>query len=300
MRSHIQEIKIALVAVAGLVALFFGMKFLKGSNLLSSSDTYYFVFNDISGLTESSPIFAAGYQVGRIKKIYFDYSHIEKIKVLAEVDRKMKIPMGSTASISSDVLGNIKVTLNIAPHRGQYVQPGGAISGSIDTGTVGKMTEMVPTIKQILPKLDSVMFHLNALLADPALAHSIHNIDEITNNLSTSSKQLHILLTNVNREVPGIVSKTNLVLANTEQFTDNLRKIDVASTMTKVDEAMADVQEFTSKINNNSGTFGLLLKDPTLYYNLNQTMKNIDSLAVNLRQQPKRYVHFSLFGRKNK
>lgn len=300
MRSHIQEIKIALVAVAGLVALFFGMKFLKGSNLLSSSDTYYFVFNDISGLTESSPIFAAGYQVGRIKKIYFDYSHIEKIKVLAEVDRKMKIPVGSTASISSDVLGNIKVTLNIAPHRGQYVQPGGVISGSIDTGTVGKMTEMVPTIKQILPKLDSVMFHLNALLADPALAHSIHNIDEITNNLSTSSKQLHILLTNVNREVPGIMSKTNLVLANTEQFTDNLRKIDVASTMTKVDEAMADVQEFTSKINNNSGTFGLLLKDPTLYYNLNQTMKNIDSLAVNLRQQPKRYVHFSLFGRKNK
>ena len=300
MRSHIQEIKIAFVAVAGLVALFFGMKFLKGSNLLSSSDTYYFVFNDISGLTESSPIFAAGYQVGRIKKIYFDYSHAEEIKVLAEVDRKMKIPVGSTASISSDVLGNIKVTLNIAPHRGQYVQPGGVISGSIDTGTVGKMTEMVPTIKQILPKLDSVMFHLNALLADPALAHSIHNIDAITNNLSTSSKQLHILLTNVNREVPGIVSKTNLVLANTEQFTDNLRKIDVASTMTKVDEAMADVQEFTSKINNNSGTFGLLLKDPTLYYNLNQTMKNIDSLAVNLRQQPKRYVHFSLFGRKNK
>lgn len=300
MRNHIQEIKIALVAVAGLVALFFGMKFLKGSNLLSSSDTYYFVFNDISGLTESSPIFAAGYQVGRIKKIYFDYSHAEEIKVLAEVDRKMKIPVGSTASISSDVLGNIKVTLNIAPHRGQYVQPGGVISGSIDTGTVGKMTEMVPTIKQILPKLDSVMFHLNALLADPALAHSIHNIDEITNNLSTSSKQLHILLTNVNREVPGIVSKTNLVLTNTEQFTDNLRKIDVASTMTKVDEAMADVQEFTSKINNNSGTFGLLLKDPTLYYNLNQTMKNIDSLAVNLRQQPKRYVHFSLFGRKNK
>lgn len=300
MRNHIQEIKIALVAVAGLVALFFGMKFLKGSNLLSSSDTYYFVFNDIRGLTESSPIFAAGYQVGRIKKIYFDYSHAEEIKVLAEVDRKMKIPVGSTASISSDVLGNIKVTLNIAPHRGQYVQPGGVISGSIDTGTVGKMTEMVPTIKQILPKLDSVMFHLNALLADPALAHSIHNIDEITNNLSTSSKQLHILLTNVNREVPGIVSKTNLVLANTEQFTDNLRKIDVASTMTKVDEAMADVQEFTSKINNNSGTFGLLLKDPTLYYNLNQTMKNIDSLAVNLRQQPKRYVHFSLFGRKNK
>lgn len=300
MRNHIQEIKIALVAVAGLVALFFGMKFLKGSNLLSSSDTYYFVFNDISGLTESSPIFAAGYQVGRIKKIYFDYSHIEKIKVLAEVDRKMKIPMGSTASISSDVLGNIKVTLNIAPHRGQYVQPGGVISGSIDTGTVGKMTEMVPTIKQILPKLDSVMFHLNALLADPALAHSIHNIDEITNNLSTSSKQLHILLTNVNREVPGIVSKTNLVLANTEQFTYNLRKIDIASTMTKVDEAMADVQEITAKMNNNSGTFGLLLKDPTLYYNLNQTMKNIDSLAVNLRQQPKRYVHFSLFGRKNK
>lgn len=294
------EIKIALVAVAGIVALFIGMNFLKGTNLFTGSKTYYFAFDDISGLTKSSPIYASGYQVGLVKDIIFDYSHKNKTKVIAEMDKQMEIPTGTTAFISSDVLGNIKVTLNIAPNRGQFIQEGGLIPGDIDRGPMGEVTSMIPAVKQMLPKLDSILLSLNQLLADPAIASSVHNVQDMTANLTKTSRELNSVVAKLNREIPGVVTKTNRILDHSETFTANLSQVDVATTMRKVDEAMADVKAVTAKINSNEGTLGLLMRDPSLYNQLNTTVRSADSLMVNIRQHPKRYVHFSIFGRKDK
>lgn len=294
------EIKIALVAVAGIVALFIGMNFLKGTNLFTGSKTYYFAFDDISGLTKSSPIYASGYQVGLVKDIIFDYSHKNKTKVIAEMDKQMKIPTGTTAFISSDVLGNIKVTLNIAPNRGEFIQEGGLIPGDIDRGPMGEVTSMIPAVKQMLPKLDSILLSLNQLLADPAIASSVHNVQDMTANLTKTSRELNSVVAKLNREIPGVVTKTNTILDHSETFTANLSQVDVATTMRKVDEAMADVKAVTAKINSNEGTLGLLMRDPSLYNQLNTTVRSADSLMVNIRQHPKRYVHFSIFGRKDK
>ena len=294
------EIKIALVAVAGIVALFIGMNFLKGTHLFTGSKTYYFAFDDISGLTKSSPIYASGYQVGLVKDIIFDYSHKNKTKVIAEMDKQMKIPTGTTAFISSDVLGNIKVTLNIAPNRGQFIQEGGLIPGSIDQGAMGEVMSMIPPVKQMLPKLDSILLSLNQFLADPAIASSVHNVQDMTANLTKTSRELNTIVAKLNREIPGVVTKTNTILDHSETFTANLSQVDVATTMRKVDEAMADVKAVTAKINSNEGTLGLLMRDPSLYNQLNTTVRSADSLMVNIRQHPKRYVHFSIFGRKDK
>lgn len=294
------EIKIALVAVAGIVALFIGMNFLKGTHLFTGSKTYHFAFDDISGLTKSSPIYASGYQVGLVKDIIFDYSHKNKTKVIAEMDKQMKIPTGTTAFISSDVLGNIKVTLNIAPNKGEFIQEGGLIAGSIDQGAMGEVTSMIPSVKQMLPKLDSILLSLNQLLADPAIARSVHNVQDMTANLTKTSRELNTIVAKLNREIPGVVTKTNRILDHSETFTANLSQVDVATTMRKVDEAMADVKAVTAKINSNEGTLGLLMRDPSLYNQLNTTVRSADSLMVNIRQHPKRYVHFSIFGRKDK
>lgn len=294
------EIKIALVAVAGIVALFIGMNFLKGTNLFTGSKTYCFAFDDISGLTKSSPIYASGYQVGLVKDIIFDYSQKNKTKVIAEMDKQMKIPMGTTAFISSDVLGNIKVTLNIAPNKGKFIKEGGLIPGSIDQGAMGEVTSMIPSVKQMLPKLDSILLSLNLLLADPAIASSVHNVQDMTTNLTKTSRELNAVVAKLNREIPGVVTKANRILDHSETFTANLSQVDVATTMRKVDEAMADVKAVTAKINSNQGTLGLLMRDPTLYNQLNTTVRSADSLMINIRQHPKRYVHFSIFGRKDK
>ena len=300
MKYFTKEVKIALVAIAGVVVLFFGMNFLKGLNIFSSEDNYYVQFSDITGLSSSSPVYADGFKVGVVKDIIYDYSHTEGSKVLIGVDKQLRIPQGSSAEIVSDMLGNVKVNLLLANNPREKVAPGGLIKGMINDGAMGKLQDMVPVVEKMLPKLDSIMTSLNAILADPAIRQSLHNVQAITDNLTTSTAQLNTLMAGLNKNVPGMMAKANNVLDNTETLTANLAAVDVASTMRQVDQTIANVQQLTAKLNSKEGSLGLLMNDTQLYDNLNSTMRNADSLVIDLRQHPKRYVHFSVFGRKDK
>ena len=300
MKYFTKEVKIALVAIAGVVVLFFGMNFLKGLNIFSSEDNYYVQFSDITGLSSSSPVYADGFKVGVVKDIIYDYSHTEGSKVLIGVDKQLRIPQGSSAEIVSDMLGNVKVNLLLANNPSEKVAPGGLIKGMINDGAMGKLQDMVPAVEKMLPKLDSIMTSLNAILADPAIRQSLHNVQAITDNLTTSTAQLNTLMAGLNKNVPGMMAKANNVLDNTETLTANLAAVDVASTMRQVDQTIANVQQLTAKLNSKEGSLGLLMNDTQLYDNLNSTMRNADSLVIDLRQHPKRYVHFSVFGRKDK
>lgn len=300
MKYFTKEVKIALVAIAGVVVLFFGMNFLKGLNIFSSEDNYYVQFSDITGLSSSSPVYADGFKVGVVKDIIYDYTHTEGSKVLIGVDKQLRIPQGSSAEIVSDMLGNVKVNLLLANNPREKVTPGGLIKGMINDGAMGKLQDMVPAVEKMLPKLDSIMTSLNAILADPAIRQSLHNVQTITDNLTTSTAQLNTLMAGLNKNVPGMMAKANNVLDNTETLTANLAAVDVASTMREVDQTIANVQQLTAKLNSKEGSLGLLMNDTQLYDNLNSTMRNADSLVIDLRQHPKRYVHFSVFGRKDK
>lgn len=300
MKYFTKEVKIALVAIAGVVVLFFGMNFLKGLNIFSSEDNYYVQFSDITGLSSSSPVYADGFKVGVVKDIIYDYTNTEGSKVLIGVDKQLRIPQGSSAEIVSDMLGNVKVNLLLANNPREKVAPGGLIKGMINDGAMGKLQDMVPAVEKMLPKLDSIMTSLNAILADPAIRQSLHNVQTITDNLTTSTAQLNTLMAGLNKNVPGMMAKANNVLDNTETLTANLAAVDVASTMRQVDQTIANVQQLTAKLNSKEGSLGLLMNDTQLYDNLNSTMRNADSLVIDLRQHPKRYVHFSVFGRKDK
>ena len=295
-----KEIKIALVAICGLVIMFIGMNFLKGLNLFSSTSTYFISFDDISGLSSSAPIYADGYKVGAVSDIQYDYDKSGNIIIKAEIDKQLRIPQGSSAEIVSDMLGNVKVNLLLANNPRERVAIGGIINGNINNGAMGQLQDMVPTVMAILPKLDSIAASLNVLLADPALANSLHNVETVTGNLTVTTSQLNTLLTNLNHDVPGMMKKASNVLDNTTTLTANLSKVDVAGTMAKVDATLQNVEEFTAQLNDREGSLGLLMHDPALYNNMNSTLRSADSLLIDLKAHPKRYVHFSLFGRKDK
>lgn len=300
MKFFNKEVKIALVAICGLVILFFGMNFLKGLNLFSSSNKYLISFKDISGLAASSPIYADGYKVGVVKNIIYDYNNTGGTVVEAEIDNRLRIPKGSSAEIVSDMLGNVKVNLLLATNPRERVNPGETIQGGINDGALGKMKDMIPTVMQILPKVDSIVTSVNILLANPAIAQSLQNVEAVTGNLTVTTRRLNNLLATLEGSVPGMMTRTDSILHNANTLAKNLNQIDVAGTVAHVDETLANVEKFTEQLNNNQGTLGLLMRDPALYNNLNSTMRSADSLLIDLKAHPKRYVHFSLFGRKDK
>lgn len=295
-----KEVKIALVAIVGIILLYFGMSFLKGLTLFSDDLEYKISFNNIDGLSSNCPIYADGYRVGLIKNIEYDYENAGNIVATAEIDKNLRIPKGSTAEISSDLMGNMKVHLLLANNPRERVNPGETIRGGIDGGALGELKTLVPVIQQVLPKLDSIMSSLNTLLADPAIANTLHNAETITNNLKTSTSELNTLMAGLNRNMPGMMAKADHVLANTETLTNNLASLDIAATIAKVDATLNNVHKLTETLNSKEGTLGKLLNDPALYNNLNATMRDADSLMIDLKAHPKRYVHFSIFGRKDK
>lgn len=300
MKFFNKEVQIALVAIAGIVVLFFGLQFLKGLSLYSNEDTYYVAFDDISGLSASSPVYAAGYKVGVVKDIIYNYNKTGEIIAVVGLDKNLRLPKGSTAEIESDMLGNIKVNLMLTGHPLEHLVVGDTIIGNKDAGMLGRASAMIPTVEKMLPKLDSIMAGLNMLLYDKALLNSIHNVDQITSELMVTTRETNRLMAGLNRNVPGMMEKANKVLDNTDKLTAQLTAVDVASTMAKVDATLANVHDLTEKMNSDEGTFGLLMRDPELYNNLTATMRDADSLMIDLKQHPKRYVHFSIFGRKDK
>ena len=295
-----KEIKIALVAIVGILIMYFGINFLKGMNLFSTNNAYYMTFDDIQGLGASTPIYADGYKVGIVDGLEYDYKENGPIKVKVDIIKDLRIPQGSKAEIVKDLMGNLQVNLLLANNPRERVEPGGIIPGAVSGGMMDKAANLVPVVEKMLPKLDSILTSVNALLADPALAASLHNVETITSNLTVSTRELNTLMAGLNKQVPGMIGKANGVLDNTNRLTANLASLDVQGTLNKVNQTLESAHQFTEKLNSNQGSLGLLMNDTKLYDNLTSTMSHADSLVIDLKAHPKRYVHFSVFGRKDK
>ncbi len=300
MKFFTKEVKIALTAIVGIVILFYGLEFLKGLTVFSTDDSYYIAFDDVSGLSASSPVYANGYRVGVVKEINYDYTHQNKIVAVMGLNNEMRLPKGTHAEIDSDLLGNIKINLVLGDNPIDLLAEGDTIPGGAVQGMMARVGAMMPAIEAMMPKLDSILTGLNALLNDPALANTLHHVEGMTDNLDATSRELKSLSASLNHEMPAMMQKTNGILDNTQQLTGNLAAIDVAAMTASVNQTLANVNELTRKLNSNEGSLGLLMRDATLYNRLSQTVADADSLMVDLKAHPKRYVHFSVFGRKDK
>lgn len=307
MKFFTKEVKIALVAILGIVVLFFGLHFLKGMPVFSTDKVYYASFQNINGLSSSNPIYADGYQVGNVKEIIYDYNKSGRVLVEFQVDNDLRIPKGSSAEIVSDLMGNIKMNLLLANNPRERVEPGDTIQGNLDAGLMGSVQSLVPAISAMLPKVDSILTSVNMLLADPAIRASLHNIQTISSNLAVTSAGLNRLVAEANGKVPGILNKADYAmekagstLNNADRLSANLAQLDVAQTLAKVDRTLDNVESVTRQLNSPNGSLGLLMRDPALYNNMNSTVRSADSLLTDLKKHPKRYVHFSLFGKKDK
>lgn len=292
-----KEVKIGIIGILAIGMLIFGINYLRGVTMFKPSRSYYVEFNNINGLPTSSPVFANGYKIGLVRSIQYNYEKLGSVTVEVELDKDMRIPSGSKGELVTEMLGTVKMNLLLNLESQSYLQPGDTLQGFANNGIMGAAETMVPKIEQMLPKMDSILSSLNQLLADPALAATLHNAEQVTANLNITTNELNKLMKN---DLPKITGNLVTMSEDINTITHNLKGIDYAATMSRIDSTLYNVQLLTNKLNSKDNTVGLLFNDPTLYNNLSTTTANAASLLEDLKSHPKRYVHFSLFGRKEK
>lgn len=308
MKFFTKEVKIALTAIVAAALLFFIINFFKGINLFSPTNHYVVRFDNVAGLTVSAPVYANGYPVGTVRSISYDYASRDRVMVDVELDDEMRIPAGTRAELASQMLGGVTMSLILGPNPADVLSPGDTVEGGVHQGAIEKLEAMMPVIETMVPKIDSILTNINRLTGDPALAATLQNAAALTADLRTTTRQLNTLMEN---DVPKLTAHLNQIGANVETLSGNLAQVDVKGTVDNVNATLRDAQGFVqtmnsltqnldSKMRADDNSLGLLLSDRQLYDNLNSTVRSADSLLIDLRQHPKRYVHFSLFGRKDK
>lgn len=297
MKKMSKEVKIGITGVIAIAALFIGLNFLKGINLFKASNSYFIEFSDIKGLAKSSPVYANGYSIGIVHNILYDYKHSGRVVVEVSVDDNMRLPQGTSAKLVSEMLGGCNMHLILGPMENPALVPGDTIQGDDNKGLMDKAADMVPQMQQIIGKVDTLLTTLNLLAANPNLPAILADAKSITENLNKSTAQLNTLMAN---DVPQLTNKLNHIGDNVETLTAKLNELNIEGTMNKVDTTLNYVQLMTRKMNSKDNTMGLLLNDSSLYNNLSNTASSANKLVIDLKENPKRYVHFSLFGRKEK
>ena len=297
MKYITKEVRIGIAGIIALSVLVYGINYLKGINMFKPSSYFYVKFKNVNGLAKSSPVFADGVRVGIVRDIYYDYNQAENVVVEVELDTELRIPKGSSAELTSELMGGVRMDILLANNPREKYAIGDTIPGKLNNGMMESVAALMPQIEQMLPKLDSIMTSLNTILGDQSIPATLHSVEKMAANLEVTSGQLKVLM---GRDIPQLTGKLNTLGDNFISISDNLKKIDYANTFNEIEQTLANVKIVTEKLNSKDNTVGLLLNDPQLYNNLNATTANAASLLEDLKEHPKRYVHFSLFGKKEK
>lgn len=296
MKKFTKEIKIGFVSVLSLCLLYYGINYLKGINLLKPANYYYLVLHDITGLTVSSPVYIDGYKAGLVRSFEYDYDHPGNIIVEISMDKKMKIAHGSTAQFKLDLLGTAAINLSLNHMGTEFFLPGDTLPSNQAIGVMAKVeSDIMPRLTQVLSRIDTVLAHLQTVVANPALNQSVTNIEGTTKQLNESS----VILTDMmHKDIPTIVGNLKKISSDFSTVSGNLKSVDFANTISSVDTTLSNLKSISKQLSSPNNTFGLLLQDRVLYDTLTATTANANQLMIDLKAHPKRYVHFSVFGRK--
>lgn len=300
MKLFSNEIKIAITAILAIIIIYVGAIFLKGMKLFDNNSTYLVEMDNVAGLTESGEVLANGLNIGVIRDITYNPDK-QNLTLEISINPNFQVPVGTTAFVTSSMLGAPKINLKLGANSNGFMKPGETIYGTSGTDLMSEASAMLPSIQALIPKLDSILTNLNNLSGDQSLAASLHNVEYMTNNLRTTTDRLNSLL---EKDVPKMMTKANSMLDNVDVLTANINKIDLAGIADNANKTITSAQSLTENLNSamksKNNSLGLLLNDNSVALHLDSTVLNASMLLQDLREHPKRYVHFSLFGRKDK
>ncbi|NDW10759.1 MlaD family protein [Dysgonomonas sp. 520] len=290
-----KEVKIGIAFIISLFILYYGINFLKGINIFKPSNSYIVSFDDVTGLTLSSPVFVNGYQVGLVYSMHLSEDG-KKVFTVLNMNKGVKIPKDSKVKLEVSMLGSATIIIEQNPLQTEFISPNDTIYGVRDAGMMDAVTkDMLPQVNAILPKVDSIMTGLQILVNSPALLQSVNNMEQITRNIDASTKQLNMLMSSLNRDVPQITNKLNNVTTDVSNMTSQLGSIDLSKTYNSIDSTLQNIQYLSGKLNESNNSLGLLLNDRQLYDSLSTTINNASGLLQDIKENPSRYINVKVF-----
>lgn len=297
-KKYGKELGIGLSVICAIVILVFGIEYLKGVNMFSPANFYYVNYDNVSGLEVSAPVTIDGYKVGQVREISYDYDHPGKIKVLLAVNKQLRVPEDSYAILSSTLMGGGFVDIKMGRST-KMLAVGSDIPSREVPGLMATVNQdIMPSVNRILPRVDTLLYSLNLLASDPKLKASLERLDGITGNVLSATQSLKLA---AGRELPVIMGNARGITVKLDSISDNLLSLShelnalpLASTMDNVNQIAANLETFSSRLNNDNSTLGLLTSDPELYNRLNSVAADVDSLILDIKKNPKRYISIKL------
>lgn len=292
-----KEITISICVIVALCLLFLGIDFLKGVNVFKPANYYTATYTNVNGLAVSAPVTLNGFKVGLVRSIEYQYDNPGHVAVELSLGKELKLPVGSKAVIVCDMLGTATVQLELTANK-EFYPVGSEVESETASGLMDSVSkDLMPNIAEIFPKVDSLLTSINKLVSDPAVIASVKRLDAITanlesttNSLNKSVKSLPVLMSGVNSTVDNV----NRLTGNLAEVSEDLKSYPLDSTLQNIQQTTENLRMLTQELNNPNSTLGLLMKDPELYNNLNNTVKSLDSLFVDIKKSPKRYINIKL------
>lgn len=302
--KHSKEFAIGLSVIAALVVVYFGIEYLKGNNVFTPANYYYSSYTNVAGLAQSAPVTLNGYKVGMVREIAYEYDNPGHVKVQMSLDKELQLPKGTVAVLATDMLGTATIELRLGKGA-EMLHSGEKIPGENALGLMGSVTnDILPNVGQILPRIDSLIASLNMLVNDPALKSSLGHLDAAMDNIEKGSTQLSRAM----NAMPTLATDATAVLHNAKSISSNLQIIagdltavsgqlkamPLQSTMQNLEQTSQSLKELLAKMNSPQSSLGMLMNDPGLYNNLNNASASLDSLLIDVKKNPKRYISIKL------
>lgn len=300
-----KEITIGISVIAAIVILIFGIEFLKGINLFRPANFYLAYYENVDGLEISAPVKVNGYKVGQVREINFDYHHPGKTEVVLALNRNLHLPEDSKALISSSLMGEAYIEIEVGKST-EFIPVGGSVPTSPGSGILADLSEtLMPKVTETLTTVDTLLISLNEVISDPALKASVGNMEKISDNILLASngldnlmnRQVPLLMKNANGTVShmnGIMLRVDTISGNLVLLTNELNRMPLTETVEDLHTTISNLEGFSAQLRNQNSTLGLLMNDPELYNRLNNVAASVDSLIVDIKRNPKRYISIKL------
>ena len=302
-----KEVGVGILVILGTLMSIFSYNYLKGINLFENTRTFKIIYAKVDGLSPSNPVTLNGYKIGKVQKINFNPNDTKELIVDVIIENDVKFSKTSKAELyETGLIGGKAIAIIPDYDNNVIAKSGDYLIGIVKPGLTDLVNQIMPQIQlqleAVMQKAEIVLSNVNSLFDEKtkeSLKSSIDEFGSLTNSLSETSENINDFIKDNSPNLTTTINNLNATSLKMKDVSNSISEVDLNLILTNLDSTISNLNKITHKLNQGEGTVGKLLYDDGLFKNLDNATKNLEELIEDIKLNPKRYVHFSIFGKKS-